>query len=67
MSSGLMRFKSLSGIPSTTISGLVPPPNEFNPLINKLAPSAPGSPERLLVINPGTRPAKELETEGEAF
>ena len=48
-------------MPSTNTKGLVPAPwKDEIPRIQKLEPSAPGSPDRCTAITPATFPAKLL-------
>ena len=59
ISSGFKRLKLRSAIPSTTINGLVLP-KVPTPRICIVAPSSPGSPERVLAITPAVLPANVL-------
>ncbi len=63
MTSGSIAFKSAvdTSTPSTTINGVVEPPKVEIPRIQKLAPSAPGSPLRCTAITPAMRPAKLVD------
>jgi len=67
ISSGLIRSRfSRPAIPSMMIRGLLSP-RVLRPLIKIVVPSAPGSPERLLMITPGRRPAKPCDRLTEEF
>ena len=64
ITSGSRAFKSVvvDSMPSIMISGeVLALPSVETPRIQKLAPSAPGSPLRCTAITPAKRPAKEVE------
>ncbi|MNI13416.1 hypothetical protein D3C81_1152050 [compost metagenome] len=63
ITSGSNTFKSVADActPSITINGEVIPLKVEIPLIQKSAPSAPGSPERCTATTPANRPANPVE------
>ena len=57
------KSSSVRSIPSTSTNGSRPAPwKEDIPRIQKLEPSAPGSPERCTAMTPANCPAKLLDT-----